>query len=215
MDLTGKNLQDKPTIQIVEFIVAPFKQGRTAGKSVYTYSGELEFIIMGVGQASASAYTDAFFEYKDRYGNPIPNPTIVGWDLCINSERHTGFINPAPLYDPSHMYHLTIQVPEGKVTFGNCDQGLWDNTGDYIINILSEPLDSANFLELPFDYELADQSKALQNWHLYDEGGRLASWFDHNLPNRTSGKGIVLNNGSSNSNPIIGFGEWVLLFWQL
>jgi len=121
-----------------ETVVAPFAIGTYGVQTTRSYSGTVGLVVSGVGQASGTRYSDAFYVYTDQAGNPLPNPSSVGWDLYINGKRHTSYVSPTPPYTPAHVYTFTINVVgNNRLWFGAGDTITGDNTGAYTITLTS------------------------------------------------------------------------------
>lgn len=123
-----------------EVLIALFRNGPLAVRSQQTYSGPVTITVSGIGQASATAYSDAFYILTNNAGVPVipwrPN-TYYNWLLWINGQHAENLIPgqqvPAPSAD--HTYTFTINASGGQLTFGVGDVGTQDNTGSYVINI--------------------------------------------------------------------------------
>jgi hypothetical protein len=120
-----------------ESLVVPFAGGIQAVTTGNEYSGSVTLTVTGIGQASGTAYTDAFYLLTDSAGNPVP-PTIPnGWTLAINGNLAKELIpgQQVPAYQSNHSYTFQIDAPGGRLTFGVHDTYTLDNTGSYSVII--------------------------------------------------------------------------------
>ncbi len=121
-----------------EVVLVPFINGTSGVQTAHSYHGTITISISGVGQASASQYSDAFYIYTDSAGNPITpvHPTqYYNWTLWINGGPADNFVSPIPPYNPSHVYTFTINAPGGPLNFAVGDTYTSDNTGAYKVTI--------------------------------------------------------------------------------
>lgn len=125
-----------------EILIAPYRGGPNAVTSRESYSGLVTLTVSGIGQASATAYSDAFYILTNNAGVPVtpwrPN-TNYNWLLWING-RHAEVLIPGqqvPPHRSDHTYTFQINAPGGRLTFGVGDVGVGtnDNTGSYVIRI--------------------------------------------------------------------------------
>jgi hypothetical protein len=128
-----------------EILTVPFVNGPAGVQTINAYSGPTAIAVMGVGQASGSQWSDAFYIFTDYEGNPIEpwHPTeFFNWVLWINGGPADAFVNPIPPYNPDHVYVFTIDAPGGPLTLAVGDAGTDDNTGQYDIGLrqLRRPL---------------------------------------------------------------------------
>jgi hypothetical protein len=116
-----------------ESLVVPFKGGPQAVTTANTYSGIVTLTVTGIGQASGTAYTDAFYLLTDYAGNPVPPTVPNGWTLAINGQLAKVLIpgQQIPAYRSDHLYTFQINAPGGRLTFGVSDTYTADNTGSY------------------------------------------------------------------------------------
>ncbi len=120
-----------------ESLVVPFKGGVQAVTTGHTYSGAVTLTVSGIGQASGTSYTDAFYVLTDYAGNPVPPTVPNGWTLTINGNLAKNLIpgQQVPPYRSDHSYTFQINAPGGRLTFGVSDTGTYDNTGSYSVSI--------------------------------------------------------------------------------
>lgn len=96
-------------------------------------------MVSGVGQASSTQYSDAFYRYTDTSGNPYSNPRHPScWVLYINGQPTEDFVSPFPVYNSSHVYTVTMTAPGGQLSFGVCDPDPSDNTGSYTVTVTQD-----------------------------------------------------------------------------
>lgn len=123
-----------------EILIAPFRNGPTAVTSAQTYSGLVTLTVSGIGQASATAYSDAFYILTNNAGVPVTPwrpSTYYNWLLWINGQHAENLIpgHQVPAHRSDHTYTFQINAPGGRLTFGVGDIGTNDNTGSYVISI--------------------------------------------------------------------------------
>lgn len=121
-----------------EILTVPFVLGPAGVQTVNSYSGPTAVAVAGVGAASGSALSDAFYIFTDYDGNPVEpyHPTeFYNWTLWINGGPADNFVNPIPPYNPRHIYVFTITAPGGPLTFAVGDAGTYDNSGEYQIGV--------------------------------------------------------------------------------
>jgi hypothetical protein len=120
-----------------ESLVVPFTGGLQAVVTRNAYSGIVTLTVTGIGQASGTSYTDAFYLLTDYAGNPIPPIVPDGWTLTINGNLAKELIpgRQVPAYRGDHSYTFQINAPGGRLTFGVSDIYTADNTGSYSVNI--------------------------------------------------------------------------------
>jgi hypothetical protein len=122
---------------IGETLVVDFMAGQYAVTSQNEYSGQVTVVITGIGQASGTQFSDAFYLVSDYTGKPITPILSEGFTLAINGNS-ARFMLPgqqAPPYRGDHSYTLVVNAPGGKLTFGVMDVYTFDNAGSYIITI--------------------------------------------------------------------------------
>jgi len=125
-----------------ESLVVPFTGGPQAVTTRSTYSGVVTLTVTGIGQASGTQFSDAFYLLTDYAGNPIPpyHPTCeYNWVLWINGQHAENLIEgqQVPVYRGDHSYTFSINAPGGHLTFGVGDVYTADNVGSYSVNINS------------------------------------------------------------------------------
>lgn len=123
-----------------EILIAQFALGPDAVTTQHEYSGPVTLTISGIGQASATAYSDAFYILTDNAGNPVTPwrpTTFYNWVLWINGQHAETLIpgQQVPSHRSDHTYTFTINAPGGHLTLGVGDVGTGDNTGSYVITI--------------------------------------------------------------------------------
>jgi len=129
-----------PQQQASETLIAQFVDGPDGVTSQQEYSGLTTVTVSGIGRASNTEYSDAFYILTDSNGNPTQpwHPTFpYNWMLWINGQ-HAEMLIPnqqIPAYRGDHVYTFQINAPGGRLTFGVGDGYAVDNTGSYIIKI--------------------------------------------------------------------------------
>jgi hypothetical protein len=120
-----------------ESLVVPFKGGWQAVTTGNAYSGLITLTVIGIGQASGTAFTDAFYVLTDYAGNPVPPTVANGWILAINGTLAKELIpgQQVPAYRSDHSYTFQINAPGGRLTFGVADSYTADNTGSYSVSV--------------------------------------------------------------------------------
>lgn len=122
-----------------ETLTVDFAGGDHGVMTTKSYTGPIAIQIEGVGQASSSEWSDAFYIYTDVNGDavqPWHPQEFYNWALWINGEPIDSFISSIPPYSPSHIYVIVINAPGGQLTFAVGDAGKDDNSGSYTISIL-------------------------------------------------------------------------------
>ena len=125
-----------------EALTVPFVDGDVGVQTVNSYDGRVLVKVRGIGQASGSEWSDAFYIFTDYDGNPVEpwHPTEwFNWTLWVNGGPVDAFVDPIPPYNPDHVYVFHIPVPEGPLTFAVGDAGIGDNTGEYQIVVRDLP----------------------------------------------------------------------------
>ncbi|MCA9964437.1 MAG: hypothetical protein KC423_09345 [Anaerolineales bacterium] len=123
-----------------ETLIAHFAKGPYAVTTMREYQGPVTVTITGIGQASATQYSDAFYILTDNFGNPINpvHPTLLyNWVLWINGQHAENFIpgQQVPSYRSNNSYTFQINAPGGPLVFGVGDVGTGDNTGSFTITV--------------------------------------------------------------------------------
>ncbi len=120
-----------------ETVIAPFSGGIYAAQTSNSYQGSITITVAGIGQASGTQYSDAFYIFTDDNGNPITPWYPGGWVLRINGQLARELIpgQQVPLYRSDHVYTFQIGAPGGILTFGVSDTLTNDNTGNYTVTL--------------------------------------------------------------------------------
>ena len=121
-----------------ETITVPFRAGIGGIQTTRSFSGPVTVTVSGVGQASGTSYSDAFYIYTDYLGNPITPvhpPGPYNYTLWINDGPADLYVSPIPAYNPQHVYTFSIVAPGGKLQFAVGDQLSGDNSGDYTVTV--------------------------------------------------------------------------------
>lgn len=128
---------EAPPVQ--ETFAVDFKSGTQGIRTTNQYSGPTAIQVQGIGQASGSSWSDAFYIFTDSEGREIDawHPTeFYNWTLWVNGEPVDTLVSSIPEYNPGHVYVFIIQAPGGRLRFSVGDAGTGDNAGSYIISIL-------------------------------------------------------------------------------
>lgn len=126
-----------------ETIVVPFRSGIGGVQTQRSFSGPVTVTVSGIGQASGTAWSDAFYVFTDFQGNPITpvHPTTYyNYSLWINDGPAGAYVSPIPAYRSDHVYTFSINAPGGPLRFAVGDELSGDNTGEYIITITPQIL---------------------------------------------------------------------------
>jgi hypothetical protein len=120
-----------------EILIAQYTDGIYAVTSQNEYSGIVTLTVSGIGQASGTSYTDAFYLISDYSGNPTIPTYPAGWVLTINGQLAKDLIpnQQIPSYKSDHTYTFEINAPGERLIFGVSDTYTVDNSGRYIIEI--------------------------------------------------------------------------------
>ena len=120
-----------------EVLIAQFANGSHAVTTRHEYSGTVTLTVSGIGQASSTAYTDAFYILTDYSGNPIDPVHPQEFVFSINGHLAEDLIpgHQVPTYRPDHVYTFEIDAPGGTLFMGVSDGFTADNTGSYVITI--------------------------------------------------------------------------------
>lgn len=118
-----------------ETLTVPFANGPNGATTANSYTGTVAINVSGTGQASAAAYSDAFYVYTDNAGNPITPEHHPDFSLCINDQPVDNYM-VIPPYHSNHTYQLALSVSDSpRFTFGVCDTYTADNTGSFGITV--------------------------------------------------------------------------------
>lgn len=122
-----------------ETLTVPFANGPDGATTTNSYASTVTINVSGTGQASATAYSDAFYIFTDNDGNPITPVHNAAFGLCINNQAVDNYVAAIPAYSSDHTYQFTISVGSSsqQITFGVCDQYTVDNTGSFTITVTS------------------------------------------------------------------------------
>jgi hypothetical protein len=127
-----------PIPQLTETFTVPFTDGTSGVSTQYSYSGTVQVIVSGVGQASSTQWSDAFYRYTDTSGNLLNPPDHAScWVMYINSQPTDHFVS-TPAYNSSHSYTFTMTAPGGPLSFGVCDGVTTDNYGSYTVTVTQQ-----------------------------------------------------------------------------
>ena len=151
---TGIRVQSaasQPERDVGETLTVPFNFGTTGVQTLLSYSGNVTVTVAGVGQASGTSLSDAFYIYTDSSGQPITPwhpPEFYNWSLWINNGPADDSIETVPSYDPTHIYTFTLATTGSPITFAVGDANSGDNTGAYTVT-LTQPSPSGFQAHLP------------------------------------------------------------------
>jgi hypothetical protein len=135
--MARESAQPSEAPQSGESLVVPFRGGWQAATTGNSYAGLVTVTVSGIGQASGTAYTDAFYVLTDYAGHPVPPTVPNAWTLAINGGLAKLLIpgQQVPAYRGDHTYTFPINAPGGRLTFGVADGYTADNTGSYAVSI--------------------------------------------------------------------------------
>lgn len=122
-----------------ETVIVPFNNIEPTWTE-FTYSGPVQLVIRGTGQASGTEYSDAFYLYTDGEGRLVSEPRTAMFDLEIDGDRAIytlGLTENPPPFSPEHVYRVVYDVgPEARqIAFRISDSIVDDNTGEFAIEI--------------------------------------------------------------------------------
>ncbi len=107
-------------------------------QTVNNYSGTVTVTVSGAGGVSPKGISDAFYMYKDFYGNPLNPPQHAScWVMDINGAPSQDFV-PIPQYNTSYWYQFTMYAPGGPLNFSICDHNRADNHGTLTVTITQD-----------------------------------------------------------------------------
>lgn len=136
LPLVDHALEISPTNVISETLIVPFANGTTGVDTNRSYVGETEVKISGIGQAASTQWSDAFYIFTDKSGNPITPYHPLGhynYTLWINGGPADIFVNSIPPYNPSHTYTFDLLADGNPINFAVGDSATNDNNGEYIV----------------------------------------------------------------------------------
>jgi len=119
-----------------ETVTAPFQNGWTGVTTAQSYQGLATLAVTGVGQASGTNFSDAFYVFAQGDGTPVTPSHSQEFALALNGEKIDDFlVDGVPPYRPDHRYVFRVRVPAGHLTFGVSDGFGADNSGKYTIGL--------------------------------------------------------------------------------
>jgi len=117
-------------------LTVPFVYGNTGVQTSQSYSGMITVTVSGSGQAdSQTAWSDAFYLYKDSSGNPLNPPQHTSCEVLYINGMPADQLTQLPPYNSSHIYKFSMQAPGGTINFAECDPNPTNDTGSYTITI--------------------------------------------------------------------------------
>jgi hypothetical protein len=126
----------------VERLTVQFVNGVQGVQTVNRFSGQILIKVTGIGQASGSQWSDAFYVFTDYDGKPMEpwHPEeFYNFTLWINGGPVDVVLGEIPPYNPRHVYVFTINALEGPLTFAVGDTYTIDNTGEYQVLVRTLP----------------------------------------------------------------------------
>lgn len=132
-ELTTPTSQFKAT-SINETVVVPWANGPISITSRNAYSGLINIVVSGTGQAAGTQFSDAFYLLT----NSISPQPANEFGLFINGQIASNLFSRGqqiPDFSPRHTYSFQINAPGGVLTFGVGDTFTSDNTGSFTITI--------------------------------------------------------------------------------
>ena len=121
-----------------ETIVVPFVSGISGVQTSQSYSGSIGVFVSGVGQASGTEWSDAFYVYTNSEGQPVEphHPQeLYNFTLWIDHEPADNIIQPIPPYNDIHEYTFFMAASGNPIHFGVGDIFTIDNAGNYTITV--------------------------------------------------------------------------------
>lgn len=128
--------------RIHETLTVPFVNGNLGVQTVNSYSGRVLVKVRGIGQASGTQWSDAFYVFTDYDGAPIEpwHPELeYNFTLWINGGVADAYVDKIPPYNPRHIYVFQIDAPDGPLNFAVGDSYTIDNSGEYQIVVRDLP----------------------------------------------------------------------------
>jgi hypothetical protein len=126
----------------VERLSVPFTNGNIGVQTLNSFKGLVLVKVSGIGQASGTQWSDAFYVFTDYDGNPMepwhPKEEF-NFTLWINGGPVDAFLDQIPPYNPRHIYVFQIKVPQGPLTFAVGDAYTIDNSGQYQVVVRDLP----------------------------------------------------------------------------
>lgn len=119
-----------------ETLTAPFTSGPYGATSANEYNGQVLVRVTGTGQASGTAFSDAFYIYAVGTVDIVPPVLAHEFGLYMNGQPIATFETggAVPAYKPNHRYTIIVNVSGPQhLTFGVGDTYTVDNTGSYHI----------------------------------------------------------------------------------
>jgi hypothetical protein len=104
-------------------------------QTVNSYQGSVTVSISGIGQASQTQWSDAFYRSTNTSGTPTTSPGHPScWVLWINNED-PAYVGQLPAYNSGHTYTFHMTAPGSTINFKVCDDVYSDNSGTYTITL--------------------------------------------------------------------------------
>jgi N-acetylneuraminic acid mutarotase len=131
-----------------ETVTVPFVNGTAGVMTTHAYTGTVAVTVAGVGQASGTQLSDAFYLFTDAAGQPITPWHPAAGTLWVNGAPADEALPAVPPYAASHVYTFTLAAPGGPLNFAIGDPHPEDNSGSLTITLV--PLQSpGGCLDLP------------------------------------------------------------------
>ena len=121
-----------------ETIIVPFVSGTTGIQTSQSYTGLIGVSVSGVGQASGTEWSDAFYVFTNSEGEPVEphHPQeLFNFTLWIDHAPADIIIQPIPPYNDTHEYTFFMEASGNPIHFGVGDVFTIDNTGNYTITV--------------------------------------------------------------------------------
>lgn len=121
-----------------EIVIVPFISGTTGVQTSQSYSGLIGVSVSGVGQASGTEWSDAFYVYTNSEGEPVEphHPQeLFNFTLWIDHQPADNIVQPIPLFNDTHEYTFFMETSGNPIHFGVGDVFTIDNTGNYTITV--------------------------------------------------------------------------------
>jgi hypothetical protein len=121
-----------------ETIIVPFASGTTGVQTSQSYSGLIGVSVSGVGQASGTEWSDAFYVFTNSEGElvePHHPQELFNFTLWIDHAPADNIIQSIPPYNDTHEYTFFFEASGNPIHFGVGDVFTIDNTGNYTITV--------------------------------------------------------------------------------
>jgi hypothetical protein len=125
-------------LTVEETIIVPFIFGTSGVQTNQSYFGSIAVSVAGVGQASGTEWSDAFYIYTNSAGQPVEpyHPIeLYNFTLWIDGGPADNMVKSIPPYNEKHTYTFFIQGSGSPLNFAVGDLYTIDNSGNYTITV--------------------------------------------------------------------------------